>query len=97
MTICESRSVSIKTTVKAIEERKADPWTITTILTENDADGRIYYSIAVALSPCVHPEEDVCIVHDITGEEAFARQLFTQIADGCVTPCTLEDVLSDLL
>lgn len=66
-------------------------------LTESNDGSRIFYSITAALSPCTDPRTDICIVHDITGERETAAGLFRLLAKEAVTPCTLEDILSDLL
>ncbi|MBQ3708423.1 MAG: hypothetical protein II889_11025 [Clostridia bacterium] len=36
-------------------------------------------------------------VHDVSRNRAAAQRLFQAVADGLVTPCTLADVLEDLL
>jgi hypothetical protein len=58
---------------------------------------RCFYSIICTLIPCENPQEDICIVHDITGDEQKASEIFTLLADGAVSPCTMEDIISDLL
>lgn len=58
-------------------------------------NGERYYSITVEL---VGPKGCECrTVRDITGNRQFAMRLFWMICRGTVTPCTLTEVLSDLL
>ena len=62
------------------------------------SDGmRTFYSLVSALYPTSDPREEVCIVHDVTGDREQALRLFRLLAEGEVTPCTLEDILSDML
>lgn len=91
------RTESIRSIVKEIRCAPLDGRTLVTVLTESADGGRICYSVAAALLPSAAPHEDACIVHDITGDAGEASRIFRLIADGCVTPCTLEDVLSDML
>ena len=36
-------------------------------------------------------------IHDVSRDRTEAERLFRAVADGLVTPCTLRDVLEDLL
>lgn len=57
--------------------------------------GERYYSITVQLDGPLGSE---CrTVRDITGDRDLALHMFWMICRGTVTPCTLTDVLSDLL
>lgn len=57
---------------------------------------RIAYAIFVRLSYAdSHCKE--CLVRDITSDKALATTLYHKILCGTVTPCTLTEVLSDLL
>ena len=67
-----------------------------TLLQSSDGQ-RSFYSILCTLYPCENPTEDICIVHDITGDKQKADEIFSLLADGAVSPCTMEDILSDLL
>jgi len=57
---------------------------------------RTAYAIHVHLEHA-NGKDDTCTVHDITGDTAFACEIFHKICRGTVTPCTLSEVLSDLL
>lgn len=58
-------------------------------------NGERCYSITVQLEGTLGIER--CTVQDITGNRQLALQLFWKICRGTVTPCTLTEVLSDLL
>jgi len=91
-------TVSVHTTVISLREKKLSELTsLVTVLMRSENDERTYYSIAAAVAPCTDPAQDICIVHDITGDSAQAEKIFRRIADREVCPCTLEDVLSDML
>ena len=70
---------------------------LSTFLCETVHEDEIYYSIAAALFPVWDPQEDIAIVSDITADRAYAEELYRKIADGSVLPCTLADILSDML
>ena len=55
--------------------------------------------ISYSLSVKIESEDgaDEAAVHDIARSRADADRLFHAVADGLVTPCTLADVLEDLL
>lgn len=88
---------TLRSTVLAVRTSSLASRSLVHVLMESCSENRIYYSIVSALFPCSDPQEDICIVHDITGEKEKAAGLFHLLADNTVTPCTLEDVLSDLL
>lgn len=54
------------------------------------------FSIAVTLFRNGEPE-DMRLIEDFTRNPETAQSLFRKITDGTVTPCTLCDVLEDLL
>lgn len=88
---------SLRSTVKELHNAFVDGVSLISVLMENHEEDRVYYSIAVARLPCADPARDIRIVHDIGGDADTAGDIFRQITSGLVTPCTLEDVLSDLL
>ncbi len=59
------------------------------------SSGRFVYSISVQLSSNVTSESS--FVYDITRTRSRAEELFTIIYEGTVTPCTLSDILEDIL
>lgn len=68
----------------------------TTILWEDTMpNGSRQYSIAVHLQNDHVQEERT--VRDVTTNKQFAMQLFWQICRGTVTPCSLAEVLSELI
>ncbi len=54
------------------------------------------YSIAVSLFRD-GKADDMRLVEDVTRDQKTAQSLFYRITDGTVTPCTLCDMLEDLL
>ena len=54
------------------------------------------FSMAVSLFRDGAPE-DMRFIEDFTRDPETAQTLFSKITDGTVTPCTLCDVLEDLL
>jgi len=83
--------------VEVVSQRLNTEKTLTTVLLQTEENGRLYYSFAAVLCPVEIPSEDICIVHDVTGNPEDANHIFRLLTEGSVTPCTLEDVLSDLL
>ena len=57
--------------------------------------GEHYYSITVELAGTL--QHDCRSVQNITCNRQLALRMFWMICRGTVTPCTLTDVLSDLL
>ena len=91
-------TVSVHTTVIALREKKiAEDRRLSAVLMKTETDDRTYYSIASAITPCTDTALDICIVHDITCDAVRAEEIYNRIADGEVYPCTLEDILSDML
>ena len=69
---------------------------ITYILLEDSLPcGERYYSITIQLDGSRRRESRT--VQDITGDRELALHLFWMLCRGTVTPCTLTEVLSDLL
>jgi hypothetical protein len=64
------------------------------LYTEGETDA--CFSIAVSLFRD-GKAEDMRLVEDFTRDQKTAHALFDRITDGTVTPCTLCDVLEDLL
>ena len=69
---------------------------LTTVLIQNCCPDHEQYSIGV-LSQEYDGSTDFRIIHDITRDHTEAEKLFTIITDGTVTPCTLADVLQDVI
>ncbi|MBQ7921121.1 MAG: hypothetical protein IJ325_00895 [Clostridia bacterium] len=59
-------------------------------------DNRITYALFVRLSYSDGKQKE-CLVQDITSDKDLATVLYHKILCGSVTPCTLTEVLSDLL
>lgn len=71
--------------------------TIVYILLEDTLpNGLRYYSIAVKLTKINHQQEE-STVQNVTTDRQLALQLFWQLCRGTVTPCTLTEVLAELL
>ena len=67
----------------------------TTLLEDVLPNGLRQYSITVQLSSDHGVEERT--VSNVTTNKPFAMELFWQICRGTVTPCTLTEVLSELI
>lgn len=59
------------------------------------SSGRFVYSISVQLSS--NGKSESSFVYDITRTRSRADELFTIICNGTVTPCTMSDILEDIL
>lgn len=59
-------------------------------------NGLRHYSLTVKLTKTDHQQEE-CTVRDVTTDRQLALQLFWQLCRGTVTPCTLTEVLAELL
>lgn len=70
--------------------------TVYILLEDTLPNGLRYYSINVKLTKTEHPPEE-CTVRNVTTDRQFALQLFWQLCRGNVTPCTLTEVLTELL
>ena len=92
----EQYTETARTVIHPIRERTSAPHTLTTILSETTDRGRQYFSITV-LQRTEEGTQSVCTVPDITAAREEADELFRAITEGYVTPCTLQDVISDLL
>ena len=66
------------------------------LIREDASDGGPAYSVAVS---CVrHGAADgIATVRDVTRDPGFAARVFDAVSRGGVTPCTLADVVSDLI
>ncbi len=65
-------------------------------LLHTEGEDHACFSIAVSLFRDGQPD-DMRLVEDFTRDPQMAQSLFCRITDGTVTPCTLCDVLEDLL
>ena len=92
----DSYTETVRTVILQMQVRKVEQWTLTSVLSETTSAKHKYYSITVAVGQNTEAE-DICTISDITGDTAEAERIFRIIADGCVMPCTLEDVISDIL
>ena len=70
--------------------------TLTTLLMQIDYPEYSYYSIGVLCEEADGTTE-FRMIHDITRSITEAERIFTAVVEGTVTPCTLEDVLQDMI
>ena len=70
---------------------------LVTVLIQTECDNQTEYSIAVVLLPNPKFPADFRILHSIAQNESVAENIFQKVVRGYVTPCTLDDVVSDLL
>ena len=66
------------------------------LIEEVPVSGRTAYAI-LARIVYLNGRQNECLVHDITSDKAVALAFYHKIIRGTVTPCTLTEVLSDLL
>ena len=66
------------------------------LIEEVPAPGRVAYAILSRIQYCDGNRSE-CLVRDITSDKTLAEEFYYKIISGTVTPCTLTDVLSDLL
>ncbi len=92
-TSCHSEIHAVQTDVRRIENR----FTLLLSLLQSEWTGRESYAIAAAIFSEDAGETDAVLIEDITSCRHTAQALFRQIKEGAVTPCTLADVLEDLL
>lgn len=88
----ENNLLRIKEKSIEIEEMKL---TYTLFRSLRKSSGRFVYSLSVKLLSSGTSESS--FVYDITRTRSRADELFTIICEGTVTPCTLSDILEDIL
>lgn len=96
MYITETQTILESETVQISSEFPTDSLHLTTVLMKIHCNDHSHYAIGV-LASCEDQPTDFRMVHDVTRNPEVAEFLFGAIVKGQVTPCTLIDVLSDLL
>ena len=96
MYITETQTILESETVQISSEFATDSLHLTTVLMKIHCNDHSHYAIGVLACDGDQPA-DFHMVHDVTRDPEEAEYLFCAIAKGQVTPCTLIDVLSDLL
>ena len=88
-----SAVIPVETAVKT----PAEGLTLMSVLLRTDLDDSSFFSIAVILYTENAENTDSRLIRNITSDPKQASEIFRKIADGTVTPCTVSDVLEDLL
>lgn len=88
-----SAMLPVETAVKTPDEG----FTLVSVLLRTDFNDTSFFSIAVTLYTENGENTDARLIKDITTDPKQASEIFRKIADGTVTPCTVSDVLEDLL
>lgn len=70
--------------------------TVYTLLEDTLPNGLQYYSLQIKLTNMELQQEENT-VRNVTTDRQFALQLFWQLCRGNVTPCTLTEVLTELI
>ena len=96
MYITETQTILESETVQISSEFPTDSLHLTTVLMKIHCNDHSHYAIGVLASSEDQPT-DFRMVHDVTRNPEVAEFLFGAIVKGQVTPCTLGDILSDLL
>lgn len=96
MYITETQTILESETVQISSEFPTDSLHLTTVLMKIHCNDHSHYAIGV-LASSEDQARDFRMVHDVTRDPEVAEFLFGAIVKGQVTPCTLIDVLSDLL
>ena len=96
MYITETQTILESETVQISSESPTDSLHLTTVLMKIHCNDHSHYAIGV-LASSEDQATDFRLVHDVTRDPEVAEFLFGAIVKGQVTPCTLIDVLSDLL
>lgn len=96
MYITETQTILESETVQIFSEFPTDSLHLTTVLMKIHCNDHSHYAIGV-LASSEDQATDFRMVHDVTRDPEVAEFLFGAIVKGQVTPCTLIDVLSDLL
>ena len=96
MYITETQTILESETVQISSEFPTDSLHLTTVLMKIHCNDHSHYAIGV-LASSEDQATDFRMVHDVTRDPEVAEFLFGAIVKGQVTPCTLIDVLSDML
>ena len=96
MYITETQTILESETVQISSEFPTDSLHLTTVLMKIHCNDHSHYAIGV-LASSEDQATDFRLVHDVTRDPDVAEFLFSAIVKGQVTPCTLIDVLSDML
>ena len=96
MYITETQTILESETVQIFSEFPTDSLHLTTVLMKIHCNDHSHYAIGV-LASSEDQATDFRLVHDVTRDPEVAEFLFGAIVKGQVTPCTLIDVLSDLV
>ena len=96
MYITETQTILESETVQISSEFPTDSLHLTTVLMKIHCNDHSHYAIGV-LASSEDQATNFRMVHDVTRDPEVAEFLFGAIVKGQVTPCTLIDVLSDLL
>ena len=96
MYITETQTILESETVQISSEFPTDSLHLTTVLMKIHCNDHSHYAIGV-LASSEDQATDFRMVHDVTRDPEEAEFLFGAIVKGQVTPCTLSDVLSDLV
>lgn len=83
--------------VKTVIRHMDSGFTLISLLLKTDTAHTSYFSVAVAAFADNPSEGDCRLCENVTGDAEKAEELFRLITEGSVTPCTLTDVLEDLL
>lgn len=83
--------------VKTVIQHVGEDLTLISTLVRNDTAQHPFFSIAVTLFAPNTGRNDARMIENVTTDGNTAEELFRRITEGTVTPCTLSDVLEDLL
>ena len=75
----------------------AEGLTIVTVLLRTDLDDTSSFSLSVTLHTENTDDMDSRFLKDITRDPKTASEIFQILRDGMVTPCTVSDILEDIL
>ena len=95
MYITETQTILESETVQISSEFPTDSLHLTTVLMKIHCNDHSHYAIGVLA--CSGDQPTDFRMHDVTRDPEVAEFLFGAIVKGQVTPCTLIDVLSDLV
>ena len=82
----------LQTEVRNLSENRF----LVSALLKTTGENGIFYSILVTLA-MPGDAGDSCLAEDVSRCRSSAEALFARLVEGTVTPCTLKDVLEDLL
>ncbi len=83
--------------VETVIRHVGEGLTLISTLMRNDTASHSFFSIAVSLFAPDTGRNDARMIENVTTDGKTAEELFRRITEGTVTPCTLSDVLEDLL